>query len=152
MKKEVCMDSSLNTFWSRITLVCGNHGKDYSHEFVIKEVNRLEFYEKRRKNALRSEAFYTCPLYKNYEQVEGGETVCSNNIPYGEIFKLASWIESGESECVYGENVFLTGRKYKTKNGVEFKVVEQTMVDGEPHYKIAVLNKRAISGKKKTLD
>lgn len=143
---HVYVDSRQNSFWNRITLVCGNHGKDYSHEFNIKEVNRSEFYEGRRHEAKRSDPFYSCPLYKPYYQVLEGETSCNNRISYTDFLKMLEWISNLEIEnSLFGEEADIEGKSTTTPTGITFKIIKQEFVDGDPHYTVSMINKRAIN-------
>lgn len=139
-------DSDQASMWSRVTLVCGNHGKDYSHIFEIKEVNRSEFYEKRRKESLRSDAFYSCPLYRPYYRVEDGEISCNNRLPYAEFLKMLEWIIRMENEnSIFGEDAILEGFSTTTATGITYKIIKQERIGGSQHYIVSMLNKRAIN-------
>ena len=145
MKIKRNVDSTLDTLWSRVTLVCGNHGNDYSHVINIKEVHRSEFYEGRRHDEQKSDPFYACPEYKPYYDVYLGEKSCNNRMPYTEFEKLLTWIKNEEDEnAIFGEQAYIAGYEHKTKSGITFRILKQEEKDGLPYYTVSMLNKRAI--------
>lgn len=114
--------------WNCITLICGNHGEDYSNIMELKQGPHS--------------LFYSCPKYHSiYSTKEQTEKSCNNRltlVDYEQMLDLLTEKAKGN----FGESVNLTGYTW-TKKGVKYKVIEHK----EGHFKVAMLNIKAINRK-----
>lgn len=113
--------------WNSVKLVCGNHGDDYSHEMKIKEYTASK----------HDTAFYSCPEYISIYQGKEGRS-CNNRLSVRDFEKMLNHLTSMAYDGV--EEVNLTGYHWRTKNGIEFRVLSQE----NDQFVVSVRNIRAI--------
>ncbi len=105
--------------WENITLVCANHGDDFSNQMVLQQGKTL---------------FYACPCYKSV----GGSRGCKNNLTLNAFEKMLDKLDV-ESQSNPLETMDVTGLKWKN-NGVDYKVIEQK----DEKFTVSVLNRKSI--------
>lgn len=116
----------LNT-WGRLTLVCGNHGDDYTNKMILKEYL----------GSKHDTVFYACPRFISiYQQKEGRS--CNNRLTIKESEKLLNKLMELSQDGP--EEVNLTGYKWTTSNGIEYHVLKHDKTG----FTVSVLNRRAI--------
>lgn len=111
--------------WNTITLLCGNHSDDYSHEMQLKEGPHS--------------LFYSCPEYKSIYGKEHEGRSCNNRLTLVDFERMLNFLNK-KSFAPFGQEVNLTGYRW-TEKGVTYKVLEHK--GGK--YKVLMLNKKAIS-------
>ena len=114
--------------WECITLICGNHGEDFSNHMELKQGPHS--------------LFYSCPRYHSIYSKEKQEDVSCNNrltlVDYEAMLDFLTEKSRGE----FGTDINLTGFKWK-KKGVQYHVLEHK--DGK--YVVSMLNIKAINRK-----
>lgn len=112
--------------WNILKLVCGNHGEDHSIALQIQSGPHS--------------LFYACPKY-HAENRSAGEHPCFNRLTLKDYEKILSHI----SDLMMGDEVLcLDNYKWKTKNGIECKVLSCTAEE----IVIEVVNRPALNGQK----
>lgn len=113
--------------WNTLTLICGNHGDDYSHQMEIFEWS----------DSKRDAVFYRCPQYQaRYGTVSG--PFCNNRLTIEDYMNLLTYLQDQALEGF--EETNLTGLQW-TKKGIHYKVLN----DNNGKYTVAVVNQKAIS-------
>lgn len=111
--------------WQNVTLICANHGTDYSNQMeLISGPHSL---------------FYKCPCYKSIYGNDHSGRSCNNRLDLVKFEKMLDRIDK-ESQSNPIETMNITGVSWK-QDGVEFTVLEQN----DEKFKIAMLNKRGMA-------
>ena len=114
--------------WKNVTMICGNHGNDCTHEMQIKESL----------NTGHDTAFFVCPEYKSiYGDNHEGKS-CNNRLTVKDYMGMLEKLEDMAFDGA--EEADLTGYKWK-KAGVEYEVLDHT--DG--HFTVKMRNRKAIA-------
>ncbi len=112
--------------WKTITLICGAHGDDYSHEMQLKQGPHS--------------LFYSCPEYRSIYGQDHSKKSCNNRLTLDDYEKLLNYLmENSESEDGLVE-VDLTGAHWN-RNGVLYQVLEHK----NGTFKVAVRNDKAMA-------
>ena len=129
----------ISNLWNSVRLVCGCHpdskGPVYMqpHDSPTSKAS-ISMYG----NSLNM--FYSCPKYYP-DNREPGEHACRNHISLKEFEKM---LEVISKELEAGDDltgsVQLVGLTWKSKSGIEYKVVRQT----EKHIDVMCINRRAL--------
>lgn len=112
--------------WKRVTLICGAHGEDHTHEMQLKQGPHS--------------LFYSCPLYRSIYGKDHKEKSCNNRLTLDDYEKMLNFLMEASEE---GDGLFevdLTGYEWK-RNGVCFKVLEQK----KDHYIVLMRNDKAMA-------
>lgn len=101
----------VKNIWSKIKLVCGNHGEDTSIEMIPHD------------GAEGLDLFYSCPKYYP-DNRPADERPCGNRINLVEyqaaVEHISDVLEENES---MGGSVDLRGHKWTNKKGIQFEVI-----------------------------
>lgn len=127
-----------SNLWTRIKLVCGNHG---GGDIPLMAPHApAESSTSRGLYGIQTSMFYACPKYYP-ENREEGEPCCRNHISIKEYEGILDHLEKemGKIEAS-GGTIDLVGEKWKSKAGVEYKVVRQT----RDHIYVSCLNRKAV--------
>nr|WP_303181781.1 hypothetical protein [Lachnoclostridium phocaeense] len=111
--------------WKNVTLICGNHGNDHTHDMQLKEGPHS--------------LFYACPEYKSIFGTDHSGKSCNNRLTLVDFEKMLGFLEEkglGDGFC----ETDLTGFHWK-KNGVEYTVLEHK----NGHFTVKMLNRKAIN-------
>ena len=110
--------------WSRITLLCGNH-EDGCHPEMMPHAP-AEGSISRGLYGAQTNMFYSCPRYYP-ENRDPGEPCCRNHISIKEFEGIITHLDRATDKIEsLGGTVDLTGERWRSKSGVEYKVVKQT--------------------------
>ena len=114
----------IRNLWTKVCLYCGNHEnasvKMEPHEAPASVISqRLYGYSEKI-------MFYTCPKYYPEHRSEN-EVCCRNHISVNEFEKmLAYFSDEMEAQLQKGAIPTLTGLKWKSRAGVEYRVIRQS--------------------------
>lgn len=112
--------------WKNITLVCGNHGDDYSHEMYLKQGPES--------------LFYACPEYKSiYGKYNLDDRSCNNRLTLVDFERMLEQLNKVAYSNLI-EQTPMEGYSFKL-NGVSYKVIKHE----KGKFTVAMLNKRAIA-------
>ena len=117
----------LNT-WNKITLICGNHGDDCTHQMQIKQ------YE----NDKRDTVFYSCPEYKSIYGSNHDGRSCNNRLSIKDYERMMEKISDLADDGA--EIIDIEGAKW-TDRGIDYTVLKD---DGKG-YTVSVLNRKAMA-------
>lgn len=111
--------------WGKVTLICGNHGDDHSHEMGLKQGPHS--------------LFYSCPEYKSiYGDNHEGRS-CNNRLNLVDYEAMLNHLnEMADGNGI--EEVCLEGYRF-TQKGVSYQVLEHK----GGRFKVKMLNKKAIA-------
>lgn len=125
--------------WSKIRLVCGNHGENEEELMLPHEAASSNMSRSLYGNASMN-MFYSCPKYYPENRAKD-EPCCRNHISMKEFEGMLSYLSSTlEDAQLNGSTMNLTGLKWKSKTGVEYHVLSHT----ESSIRVKCLNKRAL--------
>lgn len=111
--------------WNTVTLLCGNHGEDFSHKMQLKEGPHS--------------LFYSCPEYKSIYGTNHEGRSCNNRLTLVDFERMLNHLNE-KSYAPFGQEVNLTEYTW-TEKGVTYKVLEHK----GGRYKVLMLNKKAVS-------
>lgn len=128
----------LMNMWSRIKLLCANHPDGIRPEMMPHAPAESNI--SRGLYGAQTNMFYSCPKYYP-ENRESEEPCCRNHISIKEFEGIIDHLEksAGKIEAM-GGSVDLTGERWRSKSGVEYKVIKQTK-DG---LHVECLNRKAV--------
>lgn len=111
--------------WSKVHILCGNHGEDISHEMIVHD------------GAVGMSSFYSCPKYISNLKPEEGIS-CYNRLYVSDFVKMIEIIDN-ERYTDDGQIQPVKGFKFSIKR-TEFHIIEEK----KDELWIKVLNKKAV--------
>lgn len=122
----------ITNLWKNISIVCG------CHKFPI-PLQPHTGSGSGAQGGMERSMFYTCPKYYP-DQRDSSEKPCFNRISIGDYEKMVLHL----SECLEAQDgsvVNLAGMRWKSKNGIEFHVLEHS----QKNIIVSVKNRRLLS-------
>ena len=118
--------------WKDIHVFCGCHEDPVE---LTPHTGSTDYVQGGKENSM----FYSCPRYYP-ENREEGERACFNRLGIGEYEQMVTHISKKlEGDDDEYSAINLTGHKWKSKYGIEFRIIRHT----RDHIDVSVVNRRA---------
>lgn len=128
--------------WSKIHLICGNHGDSNEEIMAPHEAASSNTARSLYGNAAMN-MFYSCPKYYP-DNREEGEPCCRNHISMKEFEGMLAYLSNTlETAQKTGTTMNLSGLTWKSKAGVEYTVLRHT----DTRIDVKCLNRKALWNK-----